>query len=290
MTLRTTLRSTVGSLVEQGRRVLDAPSPLHQQPERWSRYTTQEGRDLADRLRRDGIVILPGFFTPDVLARARAGVQAQFEPELAPDMEFDRANHYYSSRQPLGICPEFALAAIDPDLLTIVGRYFRREVVIWESDFRRVLPLDMAEFGSENPKFAKGHSSSHWHHDVHGREIKVMIYLTDVGPEDQNFAFCLRSQTGFRSVKYENSRFTDEEVVARGYEIVEYYAPAGTAIAFDTNGIHRLRRRKTNRIRDSVTFNYRPRRAAGNVPQKVHPQALRARRSDFERLASIQPA
>ena len=80
-----------------------------------------------------------------------------------------------------------------------------------------------------------------------------MIYLTDVGPDDQNFAYCLGTHTGFKSTKYENSRFSESQLEAMKLESFECLAPAGTAIVFDTNGIHRLRRRNT-RIRDSVTF------------------------------------
>ena len=114
----------------------------------------------------------------------------------------------------------------------------------------------------------------------------LMIYLTDVGPDDQNFAFCLGTQRGFRTTKYEKSRFTDQQLSSLGLAPLEVLAPAGTAVVFDSSGIHRLRRRDT-RVRDSVTFNYRPNRLCPHVPLAVHGDSLVSRRSEFERVTTL---
>lgn len=282
----TGLLSSVDGIVEQGRRLLSGPSPLWQAPHSWRKLSAEQGSALIEELGREGLVVLRDFFDAKQLARVQEAVEAQFTPSLAKGMEFSPGNQYYVCLQPLAICAEFAEAAIDPDLLNLVSGYFRRRPFLSESDFRRVMPLDMEQYERQNARFAKGYSSSHWHHDLHGREVKVMVYLTDVGPDDQNFSYCLRSHPGFRSVKYEKSRFSDKELAARKLEGLECLAPAGTAIVFDTNGIHRLRRRNT-RVRDSVTFNYRPGRLCQLVPQMVHPEALARRREEFNRLAAL---
>jgi hypothetical protein len=179
--------------------------------------------------------------------------------------------------QPLSICPEFAAAAIDTDLLNLAGGYFRRKPFLSESDYRRVLPMDLEERERADPKFSKGYTSSHWHYDIRGRQIKVMIYLTDVAAEDQNFSYCPGTHRGFKSSLYEKSRFSDADFESLRVKSFECLAPAGTAIMFDTNGIHRLRRRNT-RMRDSVTFNYHPGKMYRAIPQKIHPAVLATRR------------
>jgi hypothetical protein len=47
-------------------------------------------------------------------------------------------------------------------------------------------------------------------------------------------------------------------VAGLGVAPVECYGAAGTTLVFDTNCAHRLRRKPTARVRDSVTFYYTP--------------------------------
>lgn len=267
-------------------RVLNLPSPIWSPPYPWSRLSAGEGKALIERLKREGLIIFPDFFTKDQLARIHSAIEAQFAPVLSPRMEFRPKNEYYACVQPLVICREFAEAAIDHDLLNLASGYFRRKPFLSESDFRRVLPLDMEEHERKDPKFGKGYSSSHWHYDLRGRQIKVQIYLTDVGPEDQNFSYCLGSHKGFKSIKYEKSRFSEARFEALGIQSLECLGSAGTAIVFDTNGIHRLRRRNT-RTRDSLTFYYHPGRMYRAIPQAIHPEVLAAKREVFAGLTVL---
>lgn len=275
--------SVLDRTTEQGRRLLTLPSPFWKPVGAWRRYTPEQGEALIDQLKRDGLIMLPGFLSAGQLERVRQDLDAQFLPDPKPGMDFRPKQQYFAHLQPLSVSEEFARAAIDSDLISIVGSYFRRTPFLSETDFRRVLPIDLAEHERKEAAFAKGHSSSHWHFDLHGREIKVMIYLTDVGPDDQNFAYCLRTHAWFRSAKYENSRFSDRQLEAQGLKPLEVLAPAGTAVVFDSNGIHRLRRRNT-RLRDSVTFNYCPGRTPRYVPQRIAPNVLSAHRAEFDRL------
>ena len=270
----------------QVRRLFGMPSPVWPTPRSWRRFTVAEGAHLIDRLRRDGLVTIPGFYDREQLARIHARLNASFAHPTGWRFEFRPDQQYYACLQPLALCSEFAEGTVDSALIHLVGAYFRRMPFLAESDFRRVLPLDMAVHERENAKVAKGYSSSHWHHDLHGREIKVMVYLSDVGPDDQNFAFCLRSHSWFRTAEYARSRFTDQQLRERGLTPLEIFAPAGTAVVFDSSGIHRLRRRNTS-MRDSVTFNYNPGRMYRSTPQIVDPDVLAARRGDFERLTVL---
>lgn len=269
-------------------RVLNIPSPFWSLPYAWKRFTPAEGEQLIRDLRADGIVVIPGFFDAPTLARVKAAVEAAFTPTLAPSMKFRENGQFYACLQPLAMSSDIAEAAIDHDLINLSSAYFRKYPFMSEADFRRVLPIDMAEHEKKNEKFGKGHSSSHWHYDMRGRQIKVMTYLTDVTEKDQNFAFCKGSHTGFKSHDYTKSRFSDGAIDAKRYEIMECYAKAGTAIVFDTNGLHRLRRRKAERNRDSVTFNYHPGKMYRVIPQQVHASALRSRRDEFARILELE--
>lgn len=272
--------------IEQVRRLAGWPSPVWKPRHPWTRLTAQRGAEAVRQLRTDGITFWPGFLPAAQVARVRQDLDAALTEPLAPGVDYRADQLYFASTQPLALSPVFAEAALDPDLLNIVSGYMRRTPFLSEADFRRVLPLDLAEHERVNAKFAKGHSSSHWHHDMHGREVKVMIYLTDVAEGDQNFAYMTGSHGGFRSTNYEKSRFNDAQVAAMGKPILECYGTAGTAVIFDTNGIHRLRRFKT-RLRDSVTFNYHPGRMCQIVPQRIHAEALAARRQELARLLEI---
>ena len=145
----------VDRIAEQGRRLLDLPSPIWRPSHPWRRWMPEQAKGLLKALHRDGIVFLPEFLNKDQLARVQAAIEARFTPSLAQEMEFSPSNQYYACRQPLAICPEFAEAAIDPDLLDLVGGYFRRIPLLYEPDFRRVLPLDPAEQERRDAKFTK---------------------------------------------------------------------------------------------------------------------------------------
>jgi Phytanoyl-CoA dioxygenase (PhyH) len=278
----------IDRLSEQFRRLFGMPSPFWTTPNEWSRFTTAEATRLLDQLRREGLILLPGFLSAEELTRVRASLDEAFSHLDVSRIEFRPDHKYYACLQPLRLCPEIADAAIDGDLLKLAGACFRRTPFLSEADFRRVLPLDMTVHERENEKFARGYSSSHWHHDVHGRELKVMIYLTDVGPGDQNFVYLIGSHKGFRSARYEATRFSDQQVDNMNHTRLECYAPAGTAIVFDTNGIHRLRRFNT-RSRDSVTFNYHPGRMCQSVPLEIHPESLARNRAEFFRTTTVAP-
>ena len=278
--------TSVDRAAEHVRRLFGSPSPIWRTPKTWRRFPSEEAARLLVGLHHDGLVTLPGFLDPQQLLRVHAALDSEFSASAGSKMDYRPSQKYYACLQPLALCAELADAAIDSDLLNLVGAYFRRKPFLAEADFRRVLPLDLVAHERENEKFAKGYSSSHWHHDIHGHELKAMIYLTDVGPGDQNFAFLRGSHRGFRSARYEKSRFTDRQVEKMGHTIVECYAPAGAIIIFDSNGIHRLRRLET-RVRDSVTFYYHPGRVCHKVPLVVHPDSLARHRAEFFRVASV---
>ena len=161
---------------------------------------------------------------------------------------------------PLQLHPELLALATDRFLCGVVERYLRRRIVLADVDVRRVPPMNMEELNQRAETRDVGYTSSHWHRDVRGRQVKVMFYLTDVTERDSSFVFLPGTHKGHhvRPRRIEGSRFSDEWVSQCGTTPFECYGPAGTAMVFDTNFIHRLRRKPTSTVRDSVTFYYTP--------------------------------
>ena len=161
---------------------------------------------------------------------------------------------------PLRLHTVIVRLAADQFLCGVVERYLQRRIFLADVDVRRVPPMDMSELDRRAGTKDVGTTSSHWHRDIRGRQVKIMVYLTEVGEQDSNFVFVPGTHAGhhLRPQQIEESRFTDAWVAAAGIPPVECYGPAGTAMVFDTNLVHRLRRKATGTVRDSVTFYYTP--------------------------------
>jgi hypothetical protein len=161
---------------------------------------------------------------------------------------------------PLRLHPAMLDLATQPFLLGLIERYLRRRIYLADVDIRRVPPMTMSDLDNRAGTVKVGYTSSHWHRDIRGRQAKVMIYFTDVGEADSNFAYVAGSHRGFqfRPANVESSRLSEQQVADLGVRPAECYGPAGTTLVFDTNCVHRLRRKPTARVRDSVTFYYTP--------------------------------
>ena len=238
---------------------------------------------IAD-LRRDGMTANSSLVTPNQLTAIRGAIDDAFagrRPEAAVEDFPDSRNMTGYVREPLLLCDEIVALAFSPDLLNIVSRYLRRQPILADADLRRIYPASMDHLRGINEAVREGISNADWHYDNRGRQVKVMIYLTDVGPDDQNFAFCPGTQRGFKFAHPSRTRFSDDHIANTVTEIREIHAPAGTALIFDTRGIHRLRR-KPSRPRDSITFYYHS-GATQRFPRRI------ARR-DYDALPRKQQA
>lgn len=199
--------------------------------------------------------------SPDRLALIRSALEEAYQGRRGDIRVSTNSRTGISQIQnPLMLHPEIITLATDPFLCGVIERYLRRRIVLADVDMRRVPPMDMVELDQRAVTKAVGYTSSHWHHDIRGRQVKIMIYLTDVTEQDSNFAFLPGTHRGrhIRPRRVEDSRFSDAWVEASGIEPVECYGPAGTVMVFDTNPVHRLRRKPTGTVRDSLTLYYTP--------------------------------
>jgi len=242
---------------------------------------------LFDDLRRDGMLIFPRYLESAEVNMVMSAAEEAYGGRRRDIITSDSAGSAYRYiNNPLRLTQGILSLACDPFLIGLIELYFQCDVFLADVDMRRVLPVTMEEFTGLSPQNAQGYSSSHWHYDMRGRQVKVMVYLTDVGEGDQNFAFCPRTHQSGSDVPrsrtdYQKSRFPEGWPETHGYRVVECYGQAGAVMMFDTNGIHRLRRTKRSQ-RDSVTFYYTPGQALR--PLDYNPMDLAVIPAGMQRL------
>lgn len=241
--------------------VLTRPSPLFQPAFTLDAAEEAEAQDAVRQMRETAAYTAGVRVSAECLATIRAALADAYEGRR-PDLRIS-VNQRTGIAQicnPLRLHPEVVALATDPFLCGIVERYLGRRVVLADVDMRRVPPMDMAELDRRAGTQQVGYTSSHWHRDVRGRQVKIMIYLSDVTERDSNFVFLPGTHKGHhvRPRRVEESRFSDAWVQACGIAPVECYGPAGTTLVFDTNPVHRLRRKAGAGVRDALMFYYTP--------------------------------
>ena len=167
---------------------------------------------------------------------------------------FNKTTNIIQFTKPLLVHPAFTKIATNPYILDLVESYFNRKCYLADVDARRIYPYCVSEIEK-----SIGYSNSNWHKDSRGRQLKLMIYLTDVKSHDSNFSFIPGTHIPFLPRSKNNvSRFSDIDVSQLENKPIEWLDKAGFAYLFDTNIIHRLRRKKTASVRDSFTFYFTP--------------------------------
>jgi hypothetical protein len=237
------------------------PSPLFRPAFQFDASGERQVQDAVDQIHNSSAFHAGIRLTDQELLEVRAAIDAACAGGRSDvKVTVNQRTGIAQVHDPLQLHPALVRLATDSFLCGVIERYLRRRIVLADVDVRRVPPMDMSEVDRRAGTKKVGTTSSHWHRDIRGRQVKVMAYLTDVGPQDSNFAFVPGTHQGHhvRPRSVEESRFSDEWVVSSGFAPVECYGPAGTTMVFDTNLLHRLRRKATGIVRDSVTFYYTP--------------------------------
>lgn len=206
-------------------------------------------------LRSRGYTSIEGLLTPKELIAIRENIdKVTYHGSKNIQASWNDKVKYWSIKNPLCFESSLIKCALNSMCLGVAERYFRRKPYLADVDMRRIPPVDMENIQSG------GYSSSNWHRDTRGRQLKMMIYLTDVTESDSNFSFIPESHIGAFRRKYDfmSSRFSDAEVCNKNKSPIEWYGKAGSAMLFDTNLIHRLRRKPASKVRDTITFYYTP--------------------------------
>jgi hypothetical protein len=186
--------------------------------------------DLAETLRRDGIVVLPPLLPPDSLVAMRRA----FESRLS-GLRFNTRDGYEVTEPYRDVVENVLLLeqgfvdlALHPAVVGILRSYLGPDFALAEAKGWRSRPTRRDFHG--------------WHADAWYdkrrvgsvvREVKLALYLTDVTSGAFNY---LRGTHG-----REHPRIHRNEEVAPLLQdrMVEVLGAAGTAFLFDTGGIHR---------------------------------------------------
>lgn len=185
-------------------------------------------RPMVDKLTTDGILVFPQYFQdqlPELWAEFHEQVY-KVEPDEHGQRIFDRAG------------PATRSIARDETILAIINSYFNQSMRPCKFRGKRLA-------SGEYPQY----DAFQWHHDGEGKRLRLLVYLSDVGPSDQQFRYLVGSHKKVHYREYFGNSNFDHQLHGIG--------AAGTAFLFDTNGIHRGVRTKGS-VRDSINFRYEP--------------------------------
>jgi ectoine hydroxylase-related dioxygenase (phytanoyl-CoA dioxygenase family) len=262
--------------------VVTGPNPLYR-PSFGRELNLKEVSTMVDDLRRDGVTDIENYADRNLAARLSAQMDAAAAgSHPSTGTIYSDVVNYHVVEKPLRLGTEILHLATHPLALAVIERYLRHRVYLADVDARIIPPTRIENI--ETNLLQKGQkktaSSSHWHRDARGRQVKLMAYLSDVGKDDTRFAFLpfTHKNVPLRPT-FDETRFSDEEVSKMQLAPVEWLAPAGSAKLFDTNLIHRLMRKPTGTVRYSVTFYYTP---------GQHLRELAVNSDDFESLSREQ--
>ncbi len=228
-------------------------SPRSNYEPQLSALAGQDVPRLVASLEQQGFASLGSIVTSTELSEIRSAIDAAVRKQRSDvAAKWSDKVQYTQILSPLRLHNTLVAMAAHPMALAVAESYFRRQPYLADVDLRRVEAVSMKALGSEHV------SSSTWHRDTRGRQLKLMVYLTDVAETGSNFSLIPGSHRGHyrRKSTYMESRVRDLEV--DGLQTLEWYGAAGDAMLFDTNVIHRLRRKAGAAVRDSITYYYTP--------------------------------
>lgn len=231
-------------------------------------FVTGEAKEragaLVEEMRREGIVLLPGYFKQPLLGKLQGAL------DRAVSGHPDKGNpNAFSNLNSLEADATFYDAALDDFLLEVIGGYYQKRFAVTTASAMRLLPAP-SELRT---------GSFQWHHDTRGRQVHVMVLLSDVTTKGQRMTYLKRSHNTYYNYarsKDGGSRFEVDVVSNPSLKerIAEVVGPAGTVAIFDSNGLHSGNRGE-GEIRETLTLCYVSWR---------HFKKVRVKRKDIEAL------
>ncbi len=217
---------------------------------------------VADTIRREGIVTLPAYFQGAQLEKFRAAFERVLSGRInkhTPDSLW--TDDIFSTE------PVFLDAALDDFLLEIIASYFHRR-----------FGLAVAAAARLSPTPAHRDGSYQWHHDARGKQVNLMVLLSNVTEKGQRMTYLRQSHhryygyyRGIYDTRFNEDVDSNSELRARVMDVV---GPAGTIALFDSNGLHSGNRNDVEG-RDTLGINFASWR---------HFKKVRIRRSDLQAL------
>ncbi|MBI1833757.1 MAG: phytanoyl-CoA dioxygenase family protein [Candidatus Andersenbacteria bacterium] len=225
-------------------------------------------------LSRDGVLILPGYFTGEPLQQMQQDYNRWCELKSGSDRygfkDFD------GGKQESYLATSYSMSkvAVGPYLTALVSYYWGKPIRLAYCHGYRLDPIEPQEY-----------RAFRWHHDLKRKQVRVMVLLTDTPVEGQRMDYIAGShRVWHRFTNHRQCRFTEEEARSYGSPI-HCVGPAGTVVLFDANGIHRGNRNLGSR-RDQYTFNYTAGRALFPLPG-LHPEVVKQLTDRQRRMVRI---
>ncbi len=208
---------------------------------------------LAEKLDQNGIAMLPGFVSLDVIDRIRthlrgARLSERFPPKRRDfTLESVPENVHVAEYDTDDIlrCPEVIALANHSTLINTAARYLCCKPTISNISIWWSLPADGTAQEAEN-----------YHRDVdEWRFVKFFLYMTDVDESGGPHCFVRGSHRSSRFLRIR--RIRDEEVIAAfsPNDLLQIRGRAGDAFLEDTFGLHKGQP-PTGRLRLLLQFEY----------------------------------
>ena len=266
------MKETITQQLRNGVRRLwyERPDPSFRQ---WLLETAGERSFAEDAATfvRDGIVLLPGYFSG---ARLDA-MRSEFGQVVARTPENEKAA-INITREALRPSEIFSTAAVDAHLVRLAAFYWGKPVFLSEWSAKRLMPCPPEDYGAYQ-----------YHHDCKNKQVKAMILLTSVTASGQRMDYIRGTHRELRQfTAYGDTRFDDADALRYGAPL-QCTGPAGTVMVFDTNGLHRGHR-NMGPVRDTITMNF----TAGHaryVSDSLHPAAVGTLGADSRKVLRLRP-
>jgi len=182
-------------------------------------------------LEQHGIVVLPGLVSPEQLRNMQTEFSRRLRHLRWNDVEgYQKTErHRHMIQDVLTLDQGFVDLALHPLMVEVIRSYVGPNFELVEAKGWKSLPTKRDFHGWHGDAWYDQQRIK----DVIPREVKLGLYLTDVKSGAFNFIKGSHRQQAPRSVKaHELGNIPAEK-------IVNCLGPAGTAILFDTSGIHR---------------------------------------------------
>ena len=210
----------------------------------------------AERLELDGIVKITSVIGSEALEGMRGGARrcvADIEALLSHGrgikQHYDEELHWCPNDKAF-ICnnafkysPDLVEFCFNPALQTIVNLYLGQPSFVSRGVIVRYPPSQ-----------SSGQRAFSWHHDMEDKRLKIMVLLTDIGPDDQYMSYVAGSHRLFHPLEMfqQNSYPLDYCKAQLGeVRIINSIGKAGDVFLFDSNGSHRAVRKPAGAMRDA---------------------------------------
>lgn len=221
----------------------------------------EEDRAIADRIRRDGFVVLPAFISRDRTSHLKQVMDREIDTgtRVRPitklirgyghadhDADYDWRHIDVALKEPLSIDKAFIDFALEPRILSIANAYLRTYAAIYAFSAWHNPPNELQAMGSFN-----------WHRDPEGPYLlKSFLYVNDIDEESTHFSFIGRSHRGAAQRWKTRHGMPDDEMeryLSRD-QWVHLVGPAGTVVLADTNGFHKGMKGRKERYMLSTVY------------------------------------